>query len=36
MAISSMAGVKKYGTPLVKNFQSPLDFSERHDVGYIG
>jgi hypothetical protein len=33
MATSSIAGVKNYGTPATKNFDSPLDFSERRDVG---
>jgi len=28
--------LKKFGTLLTKNFQSPLDFSEHHDVGYVG
>jgi hypothetical protein len=28
--------LKKYGTTVAKNFQSPLDFSEHHDVGYVG
>jgi 4-aminobutyrate aminotransferase-like enzyme len=25
--------LKKYGPPVTKNFHSPLDFSEHHDVG---
>jgi hypothetical protein len=33
MAILSIAGVKKYGTPATKNFHSALDFSKHHDVG---